>query len=88
MGRRVVLKDHLAKIEERSIDIETADGQVFTIPPPQLWPDAVDDAVGEVATAKVIMGAKQYAEFVKAGGNARVLGDIISGGWEATVPES
>lgn len=86
MARRVVLADHLAKLSDRGIDIE-AGGEVFHIPPPQMWPDAVDDAIGEAAVAKVVFGEDRYAEFVAAGGNARIFGSIVSDGFDATVPE-
>ncbi len=86
MGRRIVLEDHKSKLAERGIDIE-AGGESFHIDPPQLWPDLID-GLDEFETAKAIMGGEdRYNEFVAAGGSYRLLGSIIEGGFEATIPE-
>lgn len=87
MGRKVVFEDHLAKIRDRAIDIEMANGDSFHIDPPELWPDTVNDA-DELETAKIILGGEErYEAFVAAGGSYRALGSIIEGGFGETIPE-
>lgn len=87
MGRRIVLEDHKQKLAERGIDIETSNGTTFHIDPPQLWPDNID-GLDELDTAKTILGGpERYDEFIAAGGSYRLLGSIIEGGFEATIPE-
>lgn len=85
--RRIVLKDHLAALEDRGIDIEAPDGTVFFIPPPELWSDEASSTVGLVAQATVVMGEEQYAAFVAAGGNARMLNALLEEMVGVTVPE-
>lgn len=81
--RKVVLSDYRARMEDDAgIDIEAADGKVFSIPPPTLWPDEVaiaggEGASGQVKAAKALIGEDNYADFVKAGGSSAVLWGII-----------
>lgn len=73
--RRVLLSDFKAKKEqEGAIEIETDDGEVYVIPPPELWSDDVIAAVrtDEVAAAKVMLGGR-YEAFVAAGGSAAMI---------------
>lgn len=74
--RRIVLKDYIASLEEQGTEVEH-EGQVFVIPPPQLWPDEVNGTVGVVGQAKAIMGEEQYARLVAAGGTARMVNEWV-----------
>lgn len=78
-GRRhVVLADFKAKKEqEGAIDIET-DAGVFTIPPPELWPDEAIEQMDSdpVAASKALLGDR-YTEFVAAGGSAALIMAIV-----------
>lgn len=90
--RRVVLDDYKAKKSaEGSIEIETSAG-VFTIPPPELWPDEVGTfarANDDVGAATVLLGGEdRYREFVAAGGSATIVWSIIKDEKGATLPES
>jgi hypothetical protein len=79
-NRRVLLSDFKArKEEEGAIDIETDDGTVFHVPPPELWPDdfqAIAEDNLAFATA-LIGGPEQYAQFVEKGGSALLLLSLI-----------
>lgn len=86
--RRIILKDHLAKLEDRGVDFEAPDGTVFFIPPPELWPDEANTAVGLNAQAVAVMGEEQYAAFKAAGGNARIVNDELEKMLGTTVPET
>lgn len=62
-----------------AIEIETADGQVFTIPPPIQWADEVFQLAQTeqfVECAKALLGEK-YAAFTKAGGTAVMFAVVI-----------
>lgn len=80
-GRRsVILEDYKGlKRDEGAIDITTADGQVFTIDPPELWPDES----GELAKANDIVAVSRallgdcYDAFIEAGGTATLIMAII-----------
>lgn len=54
----------------------TIDGKPFTIPVPGFWPDDIKELArkskvdGDLPFVRALMGAKRYAEFVKAGGRA------------------
>lgn len=79
---RVVLNDFKAKkMDEGAVDIET-DGGVFTIPPPELWPDEAQDFMPEkdyVGLMKLLLGGdERYAEFVAAGGSAAIANAIVA----------
>ena len=74
------LADVLREIQEKKhqIVIETDDGQVFHIDPPELWDDDVFTVTGgPVAEAKAVMGADEYDRFRAAGGRATVVSYLI-----------
>lgn len=77
MTKRFVLQDHLDKLSERGMEITAPDGQVFKISAPELWPDEVNEAFGLNSQAVALMGEERYAEFVKAGGTARLLNAFL-----------
>ncbi len=74
------------------IEIEGDNGEVFRIPPPELWPDAVHEAASRnqlipLATA-LLGGAEQYAAFRAAGGSASLLNAIVAEHTGASTGES
>lgn len=78
--KRYKLSEVVAEIRSKhpDIEIETEDGQVFTIPPPQLWSDkATDPKVGAQETGEELMGVDQYAAFKAAGGSYAYLNFVI-----------
>lgn len=92
MSRRVVLKDHKASLAERGVDIETEDGQVFHVDPPQLWSD---EAVAKSQAGdsnglliEIIGGPDRYAAFKAAGGSLSILDSITSTVTGESIPES
>lgn len=82
MATRIRLTDYKERKEsEGAIDVETDDGQVFRIPPPELWPDSVGKLVREndlVGLGEALLGADGYARFVEAGGSAVILNGIFA----------
>lgn len=56
-----------------TVEIETADGKVYTFPHPLFTDDetskAIDAAEGDAGKARVLLG-DQWTEFVKSGGDA------------------
>lgn len=76
---RVKLSEWRERKMAGAIEIEVDDGQVFVIPPPDLWPDEGHAARGDLpATAKAILGEDRYAAFLEAGGSARMLNAIFA----------
>lgn len=69
------------KAEEGAIDVEAEDGQVFRIPPPELWPDEVGELArtGDlVALAVAVLGGEdRFEAFKAAGGTATLLNAIV-----------
>lgn len=63
--------------ERPPIEIE-ADGQTFTVPPPELWPDvAIEQATTDpIAAARALLG-DQYDAYRQAGGSAALLFYIV-----------
>lgn len=76
--RHVVLSDFKARKEqEGAIDIETDSG-VFTILPPELWPDAaLDPDADPITGARALLGDR-YDDFVAAGGSAAIISAIVT----------
>lgn len=77
---RLKLSDFKERKElEGAVDVEMDDGQVFRIPPPELWPDAVgkvgDGDIEEVG--RLILGAETFDSFVAAGGTGMLLQAIV-----------
>jgi hypothetical protein len=66
------------KREQGSIEIETDDGSVFRVDPPELWPDDIASATNNEAAARLIMGGDPFDAFVAAGGSATLLVSIIA----------
>src|SRR5262245_50030019 len=91
LGRRFVLSDVISKIktERESIIIDGADGVVFTVPPAELWPDAVTRLIGEdnEAASKLLLG-DQYDEWTRQGGTFGVLNEVIGEAAGASVGKS
>lgn len=92
MGREYIFKDHQATLLERAVTVRMEDDQVFTILPPELWPDdvlrnATDDPL--TAAEGILEGGKAaYAAYTAAGGNAMTLVDIFQNAFGASLPES
>jgi hypothetical protein len=56
-----------------SIEIETDDGQMFTVPAPGFWGDDVKEHLAanrDVAAVKALLGPADYLRFREAGGRA------------------
>lgn len=91
MARRIVFEDHKAKYADQRLELEMRDGSVFTIDPPQLWPDDVITLSRDndlIALAKVILGGvDKYDQFVAAGGTAGMLGEVVQQEFGSTIPE-
>lgn len=87
MARTIDVDEYIADLAKGGLDLVLA-GQTFHVDDPQLWPDDLvkQDLVGQ-ATA-VLGGPERYAEFVAAGGRARMLQVIIEKDMGLTVPES
>ncbi len=81
------------KNEEGAIPIRMGDGTVFSVPPPELWPDdALKSRAGEdidpVGMAEALLGVDRYAAFVALGGSAAALSAIVQEYSGLTVGES
>lgn len=80
--RRYKMSEIVTEIHERkpTIDIEMDDGQVFSVPPAELWSDEALNLTSDdpVAAASALLGAKAYGEFVAAGGSAALMFAIIA----------
>lgn len=90
--RRVVLNDYKSKKrDEGAIDIET-DGGVFSIDPPELWPDGAQKAAqsgdNEALGVLLLGGRGEYDQFVTAGGTAMILLGIVQDELGLTAGES
>lgn len=79
---KVRLSDFKERKEaEGAIDVETDDGQVFRIPPPELWPDEVGALASNnqmVELGQALLGDDTYKQFVAAGGSATILSAIFA----------
>ena len=80
------------RAEHPDIEIETDDGQVFVVPPAQLWSDEQIKQIqnsGENALimARALLG-DEYDKFVAAGGTAALLAHIVAESGKAGVGES
>jgi hypothetical protein len=79
---RVKLSDFKERKElEGAIEIETDDGQVFRLPPPEVWPDEVEELYRKreiVSMCRAIMGDEPYDRYVAAGGSASLLNAIFA----------
>lgn len=75
------LADLIRENQERAhkIAIETDDGTVFHIDPPELWDDDIFTDTGgtPVDQAVAIMGADEYRRFRQAGGSAMLVDYVI-----------
>lgn len=70
--RKVRLADYRERrLEAAGLDIEMDDGQVFTIPPAELWPDDFPTDGTLVDRVRSILG-ERYDAFIAAGGTATV----------------
>jgi hypothetical protein len=78
--RRFVLSEWKKEREEAgAIDIEVDSGEVFTIPPAELWPDSVRLATNDVEYAVAILGGQErYDAFLAGGGNAAMLNAMFA----------
>jgi hypothetical protein len=86
--RRYRLAEVVTEIREAkpTIEIETEDGEVYSVPPPELWPDEAIElsATDPLGAARALLGSERYAAFTKSGGSASLLFAVI--GKEAGVP--
>lgn len=82
MATRVRFADYVERKKAAgAIIIELDEGVEVTVPPAELWPDGVFDAnlAGDADRAsRLVLGDDQYAVFVAAGGNWRILNGIIA----------
>lgn len=62
--------------DERSIVIDLGDDSI-TVPPPILWPDALDGETVEGLYHRIV-GDEQWEQWTAAGGTAAMLDKIIS----------
>lgn len=90
--RRVLLADYTQqKLDEGSVEIETADGQVFVVPPPMFWPDdfaTIARTGTTVDQAAAMLGSRERLdEFVAAGGRPNLLVSIVTESLQATPGE-
>lgn len=78
--KRYKLSEIVTKVrmEKPTIEIETDNGQVFEIDPPELWPDEAlqKSQTDPIGAAKLIV--KDYAKFVKAGGSAALAMQVVA----------
>ena len=90
---RVKLSDRIERqIATRGIEIETDDGTVVLIPPPELWSDEVRVVASNPETtseefARVLMGEDQWAKFIDDGGTPRLFDMIVREHWDASTGE-
>lgn len=66
-------------------------GEMFRLPPPTTWSDAVIRAADSgqvIEAAEGILGAEDYARFVAAGGNALFLQRLVEKLYGAALGES
>jgi len=86
---RYKLSEVVAEIrdEHEQIEIETDDGQVFSIDPPELWPDDVLAAANPVESARAVLGDR-YSAFLAAGGSAGLVSVIVERESKARLGES
>lgn len=78
--KRYKLSTVVAEAREKhpQIEIETDDGQVFKVDPPQFWSDeAADPKVGPRETMISILGEDQYEKYKAAGGSYASLNLVI-----------
>lgn len=88
-NRRVLLTDYKdKKRREGSIEIETDDGQVFTVDPPELWPDVKFSDLENEAVGRLLLGDEPFERFIAAGGTATILLGILNEKHDLTVGES
>lgn len=89
--QRVVLSDYKAKRrDEGAVEIETEDGQVFRIDPPELWPDDIQENLqsgNNIAIARALIG-ERYDDFVASGGSANLLVGVLGSVHGVSVGES
>lgn len=88
----VKLTDFKAKkADEGAVEIETDDGEIYRVDPPELWDDSItemsqnDDNIG---VARALIGPDRYAAFIAAGGNAMVVMSILADVHGVSVGES
>lgn len=77
---RVLLTDYKdEKRKEGLIEIDAGDGNIFTIEPPELWPDEIFTAIddGPVAMATALIGEDRYEAFLAVGGSASMVNDLV-----------
>ena len=78
---RVKLADYKErKDREGRIEIETDDGQVFTVPPPELWPDEFTKARKDMdpeTQVRQLLGDEATERYQAAGGTIMALLGIV-----------
>lgn len=89
--KRYRLAEVVQEVRDSSpgIEVEADDGQVFQIPPPELWPDEAIELSDKdpVGAARAVLGPKEYERWRAAGGSAALLFAVIGREAGATVPE-
>ncbi|MEV0608130.1 hypothetical protein AB0I61_17365 [Polymorphospora rubra] len=80
--RLSVVREGAAKRRGSTIEIETDDGQVFSMPAPGFWDDPIAELMGkgkevELATA-LLGGPDEYARFRASGGRAQDIALTIA----------
>lgn len=89
----VNLGDYRERIEAAgSLDVHLADGTSVRIPPPDLWPDGVDELIRskDVEGAyRAVLGDEPYERFMAdPHGSHRILDRLFADRHELTLPES
>jgi len=78
--RRYKLSEVVTRIREEkpAIEVETDDGKVYAITPPELWPDEALtlSSTNPVAAARLVVD--DYDAFVQAGGSAALVNAIVA----------
>lgn len=88
----VKLSDFKAKKEaEGAIDIEGNSGQIYRVPPPEIWPDSISSLLAAndmIGAARALIGDDRYEEFVADGGSSSAVLAIVADVHGISLPES
>ena len=68
-----------ARLKLPRIVMDFGEGREFSIDPPELWPDAVNDAAssGKATEVTKLLLGDRYVEFLEAGGSNSVLNLVL-----------
>lgn len=81
MSKRVKLADYIERRREAGlVEVETDDGTVFPIDPPEIWGEEQMDAAKlgtNEAMSRALLGDR-YDEFISKGGSPNLLMNLLS----------